>query len=137
MRTSMAKLAPETRDGWRLRDHAQVLYTLFPNTALLVQSDHIAWINQEALSAGETRVRMSTLVPKAEADRTEHWQRNHEITRVTLDEDFTIGESMQSTLASGANQNMLFGKFEGALDAFNRVVDAHIEGAGPNAVAAE
>lgn len=137
MRTSMAKLVPETRDDWRLRDHAQVLYTLFPNTALLVQSDHIAWINQEALSAGETRVRMSTLVPKAEAERTEHWQRNHEITRVTLDEDFTIGESMQSTLASGANQNMLFGKFEGALDAFNRVVDAHIEGSAPNAVAAE
>ena len=136
MRTSMAKLSAETRDSWRLRDHAQVLYTLFPNTALLVQSDHIAWINQEALSAGETRVRMSTLVPKADADRTEHWRRNHEITRVTLDEDFAIGESIQSTLASGANQNMLFGRFEGALDAFNKVVEAHLEGPA-HAVAAE
>ncbi|MEL7033834.1 MAG: SRPBCC family protein [Pseudomonadota bacterium] len=137
MRTSMAKLSPETRDTWRLRDHAQVLYTLFPNTALLVQSDHIAWINQEALSAGETRVRMSTLVPKSEADRTDHWQRNHDITRVTLDEDFAIGESIQSTLASGANQNMLFGRFEGALDTFNKVVEAHLEGPAPHAVAAE
>ncbi len=137
MRSSMAQLSPETRKDWRLRDHAQVLYTLFPNTALLVQSDHIAWINQEALSAGETRVRMSTLVPKAEAERTEHWQRNHEITRVTLDEDFAIGESIQSTLASGANQNMLFGKFEGALDAFNKVVEAHLGDPAPHAVAAE
>ena len=136
MRASMAKLSPETRQDWRLRDHAQVLYTLFPNTALLVQSDHIAWINQEALSAGETRVRMSTLVPKAEADRSEHWLRNHEITRVTLDEDFAIGESIQSTLASGANQNMLFGKFEGALDAFNKVVEAHLDDSAPPHAAA-
>lgn len=137
MRTSMAKLSADTRDSWRLRDHAQVLYTLFPNTALLVQSDHIAWINQEALSAGETRVRMSTLVPRLEADRTAHWQRNHEITRVTLDEDFAIGESIQSTLTSGANQDMLFGRFEGALDAFNQVVEAHLDGPGPSAIAAE
>lgn len=137
MRTSMAKLSPETRDTWRLRDHAQVLYTLFPNTALLVQSDHIAWINQEALSAGETRVRMSTLVPKSEADRADHWQRNHDITRVTLDEDFAIGESIQSTLASGANQNMLFGRFEGALDAFNQVVEAYLQDPSPHAVAAQ
>nr|WP_070961473.1 SRPBCC family protein [Hyphomonas sp. Mor2] len=126
MRTSMANLSPETREDWRLRDHAQVLYTLFPNTALLVQKDHIAWINQEALSAGETRVRMSTLVPKEEAENTEHWARNHEITRVTLDEDFVIGESIQSTLSSGANSDMIFGRFEGALDAFNRVVDARL-----------
>ncbi|MEO1323043.1 MAG: SRPBCC family protein [Pseudomonadota bacterium] len=137
MRTSMANLSDETRDSWRLRDHAQVLYTLFPNTALLLQSDHVAWINQEALSAGETRVRMSTLVPKTDAERTEHWQRNHEITRVTLDEDFTIGESIQSTLSSGANQNMLFGKFEGALDAFNKVVEAHLVDPASQAVAAE
>ena len=123
MRTSMAKLDPDTRETWRLRDHAQVLYTLFPNTALLVQQDHISWINQDALSAGQTRVRLSTLAPKAEADKSDHWKRNHDITKVTLDEDFAIGESIQESIASGANTHMLFGKFEGALDAFNKIVD--------------
>ena len=126
MRTSMAKLDPDSRMDWRLRDHAQVLFTLFPNTALLVQKDHIAWINQEAVSVGETRVRMSTLVPRSEAGKTDHWKRNHEITRVTLDEDFAIGESIQSTLESGANEDMIFGRFEGALDAFNKVVDSRL-----------
>lgn len=127
MRTSMAHLDPAERDRWRLRDHAQVLYTLFPNTALLVQSDHIAWINQEALSAGQTRIRLSTLVPREDTGNVEHWERNHEITRTTLDEDFVIGESIQASLATGANEHMIFGKFEGALDAFNKVVDAHLE----------
>ncbi|MHA7899242.1 MAG: aromatic ring-hydroxylating oxygenase subunit alpha [Henriciella sp.] len=137
MRTSMAKLAPETRETWRLRDHAQVLYTLFPGASLLVQSDHISWIQSEPIGPGRTRLRLSTLAPKAEAEKAEHWQRNHQITRTTLDEDFVIGESMQSTLESGANTHMLFGRFEGALDAFNRTVDAHLTPTGPRAVAAE
>ena len=126
MRTSMANLDPDRREDWRLRDHAQVLYTLFPNSALLVQKDHIAWINQEALSADETRIRMSTLVPREKAENVEHWKRNHEITRVTLDEDFAIGERIQATLRSGANEDMIFGRFEGALDAFNRVVESRL-----------
>ena len=137
MRTSMAKLDASERENWRLRDHAQVLYTLFPNSALLVQQDHIAWINQEALSAGQTRVRLSTLAPKEEAHKVDHWKRNHDITRTTLDEDFVIGESIQSSIASGANEYMIFGKFEGALDAFNKVVEAHLSGRAPQAVAAE
>lgn len=137
MRTSMAKLAPETRDTWRLRDHAQVLYTLFPGSSLLVQSDHISWIQSEPIGPGKTRLRLSTLAPKAEAEKADHWKRNHEITRVTLDEDFVIGESMQSTLSSGANEHMLFGRFEGALDAFNQAVDAYLTRPGPQAVAAE
>lgn len=137
MRTSMARLAPDTRETWRLRDHAQVLYTLFPGTSLLVQSDHISWIQSEPIGPDKTRLRLSTLVPKAEAERTDHWQRNHHITRTTLDEDFVIGERMQATLLSGANQSMLFGRFEGALDAFNQTVDTHLETPDPQSTAAE
>lgn len=136
-RTSMAKLTDDTRGTWRLRDHAQVLYTLFPSTALLVQQDHIAWVKQEPISAGQTRLRLATLAPKADADNTLHWDQNHRITRTTLDEDFEIGESIQSTLASGANTNMLFGRFEGALDQFNQTVDRYLETSGPGTVAAE
>ncbi|MEL6507260.1 MAG: SRPBCC family protein [Pseudomonadota bacterium] len=123
MRTSMATLASEPRDRWRLRDHGQLLYSLFPTTALLVQQDHIAWINQEPLGAAQTRVRLSTLVPKRETANTAHWQRNHEITRTTLAEDFALGESIQAGLTAGANRAMTFGRFEGALHAFNRTVE--------------
>lgn len=137
MRTSMAKLDPETRDCWRLRDHAQVLYTLFPTSSLLVQQDHIAWILSEPVSAGQTRMRLSLLAPRDWAGEAEHWARNHAITRTTLNEDFVIGESIQSTLASGANQNMLFGRFEGALDAFNKVVETYLEPATTPVAAAE
>ncbi|MEL7481891.1 MAG: SRPBCC family protein [Pseudomonadota bacterium] len=122
-RASMARLTEDTRASWRLRDHAQVLYTLFPSTALLVQQDHIAWISQVPISAGETRVQIVTLAPRAEADKAAHWAQNHAITSRTLEEDFVIGESIQSTLASSANTQMLFGRFEGALAVFNRQVE--------------
>ena len=128
MRSSMAGLTPDSRDSWRLRDHAQVLYTLFPSSSLLVQSDHIAWIQSEPQSAGRTAMRLSTLAPKAEADKTEHWQRNHTITTTTLDEDFVIGANIQKTLAGGANEELIFGRFEGALAAFNAAVDARLPG---------
>ena len=137
MRTSMANLAPKTRETWRLRDHAQVLYTLFPGTSLLVQSDHISWIQSEPIAPDKTRLRLSTLVPKSEAHTTDHWARNHHITRTTLDEDFVIGERIQATLLSGANQNMLFGRFEGALDAFNQTVETHLETSDPQSIPAE
>ena len=130
-RSNISKLAEDSRDSWRLRDHAQVLYTLFPSTAWLVQQDHIAWISQEPVTAGQTRTRISTLAPVAEANRVEHWTRNHGITCATLEEDFAIGESVQSTLNSGANTEMLFGRFEGALDAFNRTVEAQLGKTGP------
>ena len=137
MRTNMSSLSDDTRSEWRLRDHAQVLYILFPTTSLLVMQDHIAWLQSEPISPDQTRIRLTTIAPKAEADKVDHWRRNHEITSVTLTEDFVIGESIQSSIAAGANSSMLFGKFEGALDAFNRVVAASLGGPPHATVAVE
>ena len=126
MRSSMARLDPETRDSWRLRDHAQVLYNLLPTSSLLVQQDHIAWIQSEPLSPSKTRLRLATLAPKAQAHKADHWAHNHQITKVTLMEDFVLNESMQRGAASGAIDHMTFGRFEGALDAYNRVVERYV-----------
>lgn len=130
-RTSMASLRETDRQTWRLRDHANVLYSLFPNTQLLVQQDHVVWINQRPIAPGETQVRMATLVPQTAATPqrdTDHWRRNHAITITTLDEDFAIGESIQDSAQSGANADMVFGRFEGALGAFNRTIDRALAG---------
>ena len=126
-RRTLAELRDQPTEQWRLRDHAQVLYTLFPVTSLLVQSDHCAWIRLEPLSAGSTRIRINTLVPRdrmTDPDDLAHWARNHQITLDTLDEDFDIGERIQAGLDSGANEHLTFGRFEGALAAFNDSVEA-------------
>lgn len=130
-RTGMAALTGTARDGWRMRDHANLVYTLFPTTQLLIQQDHAVWIRQEPLAPGRTGLRLATLAPTsgvlAEGKGDNHWQHNHAITIRTLEEDIRIGEGIHAGLASGANDHLLFGRFEGALDRFNRTVAEHLD----------
>ena len=125
------------REDWNIREHANVSYTLMPATNLLVQQDHIAWLGSEPLGPGETRLTIKQIAPKSEAHRTEHWARNKEITLSTLNEDFEVNESAQESIASGANEHMLFGRFEGALDAFNKAVNSYLSEPNSHAIAAE
>ena len=122
MRSSMHTLKDLPKAQWRLRDHANIIYTFFPTTQLLVQQDHIVWINSRPVSATETELRLVTLAPISRLEDDDYWEKNHRITSNTLNEDFVIGESIQAGLATGANENMTFGRFEGALPEFNRVV---------------
>ena len=44
-RSSILELAERPREQWRLRDHANILYGLFPSATLLVQSDHVVLVS--------------------------------------------------------------------------------------------
>jgi len=125
-KTTLFDLEPNEQANWRLRDHANVLYTLFPTTQLLVQKDHVVWISQNPVSESETQLTLSTLVPASRAHEETYWARNHEITTTTLIEDFDIAESIQEGLTSGANTAFTFARFEGALAAFHDVLDAEV-----------
>jgi phenylpropionate dioxygenase-like ring-hydroxylating dioxygenase large terminal subunit len=112
---------PEPVMGSSLRQHANVLFHLFPGTLVLVQPDHAAVIH--AWPDGPTRTRFTTytaipepaLSPKARA----HWDANNAILYNATDEDFALGESIQRGLASGANEEVVFGAFEHALAHFH------------------
>ena len=65
----------------------------------------------------------------ADAEAAAHWRKNHDITVRTLSEDFAIGEGIQRGLLSGANTELRFGRFEGALARFNRIVERELDGA--------
>ena len=126
MRSSMHTLNSSDRSTWRLRDHANIIYTFFPLTQLLVQQDHVVWINSNPIGPDQTELRLVTLAPKSKLNEEAYWAKNHAITTTTLAEDFEIGESIQSGLSSGANQVLTFGRFEGALKTFNDLVDSYL-----------
>ena len=126
MRSNMHTLSSSDRSTWRLRDHANIIYTFFPLTQLLVQQDHVVWINSNPIGPDQTELRLVTLAPKAKLNEEAYWAKNHAITTTTLAEDFAIGESIQSGLSSGANQVLTFGRFEGALKTFNDLVDSYL-----------
>ncbi|WP_421979385.1 aromatic ring-hydroxylating oxygenase subunit alpha [Roseibium sp.] len=123
-RTSIAYLNAGDAEGWSIRDHANVLYSVFPANQFLLMQDHVAWVRLHPHSSGHTEVQITTLAPAAEIteSRSEHWQRNHKITSLTLAEDFAVNEAVQAGLESGANTVLTFGRYEGALHRFNEEV---------------
>ncbi len=128
-RNAMPKLGDTPEEDWNLRRDANMVYTVLPNTQMLVQQDHFMWFHIEPVSEAKTRFRMATVVP-TDAPRTEdmdkHWQLNHRISLTALKEDFEIGEEIQAGFASRGNPTHLFGRFEGALNRFNLAVEEMI-----------
>lgn len=120
-RTSLPTLDPADRDNWDFRELANVVYTLFPSTQILTMQDHYALINVDPIAPGNTLVRLATVAPAEgiSLENADHWRRNHGISKATLSEDFEICVDIQSGLESGANDELTYGRYEGALDRFN------------------
>lgn len=125
-RSSIIELTAQQPNTWNLREHANILYTLFPGSQFLVQEDHFVWIQSDAIAADKTILRLSTMIPSDNEMPDNYWQSNHELTMTTLDEDFALAEGIQKGLTTGANQELNFGRFEGALATFNDIVDRTI-----------
>ncbi|RZO86976.1 MAG: ring-hydroxylating oxygenase subunit alpha [Oceanococcus sp.] len=125
-RASIVELAEQERSSWNIRDHSNVLYTVFPTSMFLVQSDHVIWIRVEPVGPEKTELRLMTLKPKETDKPSDYWDANHELTIKTLNEDFDLAESMQSGMRSGANESLRFGRFEGALSKFNETIRQHL-----------
>ena len=125
-RSSITELAQQPREQWHIRDYANILLNVFPSCALLVQSDHVSWVQISPLAVDRSEVRIMTLKPTDTEQTEDYWNRNHELTVTTLNEDFDIGESIQAGLLSGANENLTFGRFEGALNRFNQNVRSYL-----------
>ena len=130
-RVSMPDLKNIPEEEWSIREDANIIYTVLPTTQFLVQQDHVVWIHLQPVSAGETKLRLATIVPSDAPktdEMTEHWSKNHKITLKTLMEDFVLGEEIQSGFASKGNPSHLFGRFEGALNRFNLAIEEMIPG---------
>ncbi|KZL26404.1 SRPBCC family protein [Pseudovibrio sp. Ad37] len=125
-RINLFELRDKPQEEWSIREHANIIYSVLPGTQLLVQQDHVVWVHCESLAVDRTRVRLATLVRNSMPQTDEmqkHWVRNQAITSTTLTEDFELGEEIQQGFASGANTHLTFGRFEGALDRFNQVLE--------------
>jgi phenylpropionate dioxygenase-like ring-hydroxylating dioxygenase large terminal subunit len=121
-RSSLSQLKQEPESSWALREHTHLVYALFPMTTFLAQHKHVDWVHAMPLSPEKTEITVMSLVPKPNdghewsKEERELWQFNHDITNTTLDEDFSMAESIQKGLKSGVNSEFIFGRNEGALN---------------------
>lgn len=121
---SIKTLVDKPRSEWRIRDHANVLYFVFPNTFMLFEPDHLALMQVYPLGLDRARIESAILIPApAKSVRARaYWDANVRILFDAIEEDFALGESIQRGLASGANASLNFGRFEHALTGFHQAL---------------
>mgnify|MGYP001417889479 CR=1 FL=1 len=113
---------------WDLIPHTALVYVLFPNTVLVMQADHVeTWrVYPAGDKVDECVMYLDFLIPEAaDTDKAKlHWDRNMELTIRTVDEEeFPVGEGIQSGFASQAQQQLVFGRNEPALAHFQRSIN--------------
>ena len=124
---------PET--AWDLIAHTAIIYLLFPNTIVVVQIDHheIWRVYPVAGSADDCTVYLEFYIPEpaTSVKAKQHWQKNLDLVARTVElEDFPTGEGIQAGLRSGAQDQVVYGRNEPALQLFEKSVAAAV-GAGP------
>ena len=75
-----------------------MLYNLFPNTVLAYTQDHCGVFTSFPVSPDEALINVSVLVdPVERAKKPEsYWEKNQDLILAALDEDFTVGASIQA-----------------------------------------
>ena len=121
------KLTDRSVSKIRLRDHANVLYTLLPNGFLLAQPDHVSFVQVWPVGLDRTRLVVSTLLPREPVHEASYWDKNVDIFLGAIEEDYALGESIQAGLASGANLHLRFGRAEQSLAWFHEELDRLLE----------
>src|SRR5258708_6125852 len=122
---TLTELENQPKERWDIRDHAIVLYQLFPNTVLTYTQDHCGVFTSFPISPDESVMHFSVLVsPEEKAKKPEsYWKANVDLFAAALVEDFGIGETIQRNFRSGANRQQTFGKFEKALGWYHQEVE--------------
>ena len=106
-----------------------VIYSLFPNTLLMLQGDHVelARIFPREGRVDRAVMDLALYIPRApvtDEERT-HWDKNMELVlNVVTGEDFPAGRSIQIGLASGAQTHTVFGRNEPAMIHYHRSLRA-------------
>lgn len=118
-------LDPGATKSWRLRDHAFVMYYVFPNTMVVAVSDHVATFVHYPRSPDEADMLLTVHIPEAPTSgkAVAHWEKNQAMLLEAIDEDFVIGEGMQRGYRSGAQENLTYGRYEQALAWFHDSVN--------------
>jgi hypothetical protein len=112
---------------------------LFPNTVFTFQRDHVeTWHMFPGENVDETVMYVSLYVPVPvdNPKSKQHWDNNFNLLMATVEEqDFPTCEGMQRGFASGAQDSIVFGRNEPALQHYHRNITAALAAAAPRMAA--
>ncbi len=124
---------------WDLLDHTAVVYVLFPNTVFIFQRDHAeTWHIFPGDRVDRCSMYVSLYIPEpATSDSAKrHWDNNFDLLMATVEmQDFPTCEGMQKGFLAGAQDSIVFGRNEPALQHFHRSVTTVLAEAAPRLAA--
>jgi phenylpropionate dioxygenase-like ring-hydroxylating dioxygenase large terminal subunit len=124
---SIDELRRKPEDEWDLVGHALIIHVIFPNTVMVMASDHLeTWrIFPAGEQAGESVLQVSLYTPEpaTTANARDEWDHRLALLLGTVnDEDFAVTEDIQRGFAARAQAHVTFGRHEPALAHFHRAV---------------
>jgi len=132
-RKKLERLRREPEEDWDLMWNTTVIYSLFPNTILMLQGDHVELARTFPREGRVDRAAMelALYVPRAPASEEErvHWDKNMQLVLdVVTGEDFPAGRTIQAGIAAGAQSHTVFGRNEPAMIHYHRSLQAALRG---------
>jgi phenylpropionate dioxygenase-like ring-hydroxylating dioxygenase large terminal subunit len=128
-RKKLERLRTVPQERWEMMWNTTVIYSLFPNTILMLQGDHV---ELSRIFPREGRVDRSVMelslyvpcAPTTQEERT-HWDKNMRLVLdVVTGEDFPTGRSIQPGITSGAQTHTVFGRNEPAMIHYHQAMQA-------------
>lgn len=122
------KLADVPAAERRIEGRVTYVYHLFPNALVTVLSHHTILVVLEPVAPGRTRnIAYSLAHTCGDPAAMETAKRDARfVTETGAPEDRALGESIQRTMDSGANEHFTFGHFESAVVHFHRNLQAEL-----------
>jgi phenylpropionate dioxygenase-like ring-hydroxylating dioxygenase large terminal subunit len=125
---SLATLADTDEAGWDVLAHAVVSYDIFPNLAVNLHGDHVALyrVVPDARRVDRCHWHFTMLTPEEPVTERarRYFDKNFGYIVGTGREDVAMAESTQRTLASGANESLVYSRYEPVLTWYHqRVAD--------------
>jgi phenylpropionate dioxygenase-like ring-hydroxylating dioxygenase large terminal subunit len=128
-RRTIGELHGKPEAEWNLIPYSAVIYVLFPNTVFIMQGDHVetwhVFPAGDGIDESVMYVSLYTPEPALTDSAKGHWDRNFDLLMATVEkEDFPLSEGMQRGFHSGAQDEVLFGRNEPALQHFHKSIKA-------------
>jgi hypothetical protein len=138
-RRTFEELRTVPEQQWDVFDHTVVICVLFPNTVFTFQRDHVeTWHIFPGDRVDSCTMYVSLYIPEPVTGDSakRHWDNNFNLLMATVEtEDFPTCEGMQRGFRAGAQDSIVFGRNEPALQHYHRSITAALAGAQPRLAA--
>jgi phenylpropionate dioxygenase-like ring-hydroxylating dioxygenase large terminal subunit len=126
-RRNIEELRSIPEDEWEAGNHVSIVYCLFPNTAFAFSFDSI-FMSQLFPDGAPDRSRTHQMLMgkgqvESEGERVRMEKRADTLFSAVRDEDYLTGFGIQRGLATGANEEFVFGRNELGVHHFHRSID--------------